>query len=73
MDNVVESKKVRAGSRTYFFDVKKTKAGDKKYLVITESRRDREGMGQMRSRIFVFPEDIKEFIEVLSEIGPKIG
>lgn len=58
------SKAVRAGKRTYFFDVKKTK--DKKYfLVITESQKriDQNGRHRYeRHRIFLLKEDFNKFI-----------
>ena len=42
MEEQMDSKKVKAGSSTYFFDVKKTKE-DKPYLMITQSRFKGEG------------------------------
>lgn len=54
------SEKVRAGSRTYFFDVKETASGSK-YLVINESRK--VGESHEHKRVMVFEEDIQSFSE----------
>lgn len=57
---------VRAGSRTYFFDVKKAST-DKLYLEITESRKKSDGTFD-RHNIMIFAEDIKHFKNELVEI-----
>ena len=58
------SAKVKAGKRTYFLDVKKTRGGDK-YLVITESRKclDKEGgiANYTKTKIFLYKEDLDKF------------
>lgn len=60
------SKAVRAGKRTYFFDVKATKSGDK-YLTITESKRrfdnDSGKFSYEKHKIFLFKEDFEKFLE----------
>lgn len=56
----VDSKMLRAGKRTYFFDVKEDRRGTR-YLVITESRFLGETGGRMRNSVMVYPEDIEEF------------
>ena len=61
------SKIVKAGSTTYFIDVKETK-GRKPYIVITESRFKGEGSERQRSSVVVFPEQIKEFTSALQEM-----
>ena len=66
------SKTVKAGSTTYFFDIKETKGG-KPYLVITESRFKGEGSERQRSRVVVFPEQIKEFTSALQELVSELG
>jgi hypothetical protein len=66
------SKTVKAGSTTYFFDIKETKVG-KLYLVITESRFKGEGSERQRSSIVVFPEQISEFTSALKEIVSVLG
>jgi len=58
------SEKVRAGSRTYFFDVKESASGSK-YLVINESRK--VGASHEHNRIMVFEEDIQSFSEGLKK------
>ena len=66
----VFSKPVRAGKRTYFFDVKATKNNDY-YLTITESKRrvDRDGRFVYdKHKIFLYKEDFDKFQEGLSEV-----
>lgn len=64
------SKTVRAGSRTYFLDVKESVKGDR-YLTICESRKV-DGEFQ-RNMIMVFADDIKNFFEALKEIEPEMN
>ena len=52
------SEKIRAGSRTYFFDVKESANGSK-YLVINESRK--VGESREHKRIMIFEDDIQSF------------
>ncbi|MCS6833716.1 MAG: PUR family DNA/RNA-binding protein [Flammeovirgaceae bacterium] len=62
------SKKVRAGKRTYFFDVKATRGNDF-YLTITESKkrfRD-DGFVFEKHKIFLYKEDFAKFMESLNE------
>jgi hypothetical protein len=66
----VFSKSVRAGKRTYFFDVKATKGSDL-YLTITESKRriDRDGrFTYEKHKIFLYKEDFEKFEEGLNEV-----
>ena len=62
------SKAVKAGNRTYFFDVKETKSGQR-YLTITESkRRFNNEQGKFfyeKHKLFLFREDFEKFIEGL--------
>ena len=62
------SKVVRAGKRTYFFDVKATRA-NQQYLTITESkRRFNEDQGKFfyeKHKIFLYGEDFEKFKEGL--------
>lgn len=63
------SRKVRAGRRTYFFDVRATRGNDY-YLTITESkrmRRDDESFYYEKHKIFLYGEDFDNFLEVLDE------
>ena len=66
----VYSKPVRAGKRTYFFDVKATKGNDY-YLTITESKRRQERDGSFtydKHKIFLYKEDFEKFREGLDEV-----
>lgn len=58
----VFSKKVRAGKRTYFFDVKATRAGDY-YLTLTESKKRLEDGAFIKHKIFLYKEDFEKFNE----------
>jgi len=63
------SKSVRAGKRTYFFDVKTTRRNDY-YLTLTESKKrfNRDGRFYFeKHKIFLYKEDFEKFIDGLSE------
>ncbi|MCX8080535.1 MAG: PUR family DNA/RNA-binding protein [Bacteroidia bacterium] len=63
------SKPVKAGKRTYFFDVKCTKSGAL-YLTITESKKriDHEGKFYYeKHKIFLYREDFEKFLEGFNE------
>jgi hypothetical protein len=63
------SKPVRAGKRTYFFDVKSTRGNDY-YLTITESKKRFGEDGKFfyeKHKIFLYKEDFEKFIEGLNE------
>ena len=62
----VFSKKVRAGKRTYFFDVKATRSGDF-YLTLTESKKRLEDGVFVKHKIFLYKEDFEKFAEGLNE------
>ena len=62
---------VKAGSKTYFLDVKETRGG-KSYLTITESRFKGEGTDRERNTIVVFPETVREFAEAVSKMAAKL-
>ena len=60
---------VKAGKRTYFFDVYPAVSG-KKYLKITESRvPEKEGEPGKRSSFILFPEDIENFRSTLERMA----
>ena len=61
------SERVRAGKRTYFFDVKATRANDY-YLTITESKRKPRGDGFIyeKHKIFLYKEDFNKFLSALN-------
>ncbi len=63
--NIVFSRKVKAGKRTYFFDVKTTKGNDY-YINITESKKNFDG-GFMKTKVFLYKEDFNKFMDGLQE------
>jgi hypothetical protein len=67
----VFSRVIRAGKRTYFFDVKATRSGEN-YLTITESKRrfDNE-QGKFfyeKHKIFLYREDFDKFLTGLNQV-----
>lgn len=67
---------VRAGKRTYFFDVKSTKGNNDFYLTITESKRRNNPDGSFtydKHKIFLYKEDFDKFKEGLEEAVKYIG
>jgi hypothetical protein len=62
----VFSKKVRAGKRTYFFDVKATRSNDY-YVTITESKKRLEDGVFVKHKIFLYKEDFEKFAEGLKD------
>ena len=71
MGNNGEGAQIKAGSRTYFFDIKTTRDG-KPYLVITESKFKGEGTDRERNTIMVFPENAEEFLRAVSNMVAKL-
>ena len=66
----IYSVSVRAGKRTYFFDVKSTRR-DEFYLTITESKKRFEQDGNFhfeKHKIFLYKEDFEKFTEGLQEV-----
>ena len=66
----IYSKAIRAGRRTYFFDVRSTRAGDY-YLTMTESKRDFNEDGTpfyKKHKIYLYKEDFGNFKDALSEL-----
>ncbi|HZH54853.1 MAG TPA: DUF3276 family protein [Sphingobacteriaceae bacterium] len=63
----VFSKKVRAGKRTYFFDVKATRSNDY-YVTITESKKRFEDGSFIKHKIFLYKEDFEKFAEGLGDV-----
>ncbi len=65
------SKAVRAGKRTYFFDVKVTKT-DQQYLTITESKKrmdkDSGNFFYEKHKIFLYKEDFEKFTDGLNDV-----
>ncbi|MEM9051521.1 MAG: DUF3276 family protein [Bacteroidota bacterium] len=67
------SKAVRAGKRTYFFDVKSTRGNDL-YLTITESKKQFKNgePSYEKHKLFLYKEDFEKFQDGLSEAIEKI-
>ena len=64
------SKSVRAGRRTYFFDVRSTRADDY-YLTITESKKFSNDDGTAhykKHKIYLYKEDFDDFADALREV-----
>jgi hypothetical protein len=63
----IYSAKVKAGKRTYFFDVKSTRSNDY-YLTITESKKrfKEDGFTYEKHKIFLYKEDFNKFLEALN-------
>lgn len=61
------SEKVKAGKRTYFFDVKATRSNDY-YLTITESKKrfKDDGFTYEKHKIFLYKEDFNKFLDALN-------
>jgi len=62
----VFSRRVRAGKRTYFFDVKATKSEKDFYITITESKKVGEDEFK-KHKIFLYKEDFEKFADALAE------
>lgn len=70
----VYSKAVRAGKRTYFFDVKSTRGRDL-YLTITESKKHTNADGTAhydKHKIFLYKEDFDKFLDGLNDAFDEI-
>ena len=66
----IYSKVLRAGRRTYFFDVRETKASDY-YLTITESKKFTNEDGSYfykKHKIYLYKEDFHDFRSILGEM-----
>ena len=66
----IHSKIVRAGKRTYFFDVKSTR-NDELYLTITESKKRFSDNGKFhfeKHKVFLYKEDFEKFAESLQDV-----
>ncbi len=68
--DVIHTDVVRAGKRTYFFDVKATRSEDL-YVTITESRKRVQGDGSTtfsRHQIYLYKEDFDKLVESLNGV-----
>lgn len=67
----IYSRVIRAGKRTYFFDVKATRSGEQ-YLTITESKRrfnnDQGKFYYEKHKLFLYKEDFEKFSRGLGEV-----
>lgn len=63
----VYSRRVPAGKRTYFFDVKTTRSGEDYFVTITESKRVDEDRYE-KHKIFLYKEDFGKFVAALHEV-----
>lgn len=72
-NNEVYSKAVRAGKRTYFFDIKTTR-GNELYLTITESRKANQDGKEVyqKHKLFLYKEDFDKFSEGLNAALQKV-
>ena len=61
------SERVRAGKRTYFFDVRSTRGGDY-YVTITESKKvfNDDGFYYQKHKIFLYKEDFNKFQDAMN-------
>lgn len=68
-ENEIFTKVLKAGRRTYFFDVRETKAGDY-YLTITESKKNFGENGEAsfeKHKIYLYKEDFRAFQDMFTE------
>jgi hypothetical protein len=65
-DDSLFSKRVKAGRRIYFIDIKKNKKGNL-YLAISEKRKEKDGSVK-RTRVIVFEEDVIKFEDAFNEV-----
>lgn len=67
------SNAVRAGKRTYFFDVKSTKGNDL-YITVTESKKSTQNgrVSYQKHKIFLYKEDFEKFREGLDDVLAKV-
>lgn len=63
----VYSKRVPAGKRTYFFDVKSTRSGEDFFVTITESKRIDDDRYE-KHKIFLYKEDFGKFLSAMHEV-----
>ncbi len=70
MPESIYSKKLIAGGKTYFFDIREVKSSDR-YLQITESRLQKDGE-RLRNNIVIFKDHLNEFRKYLDEISEKL-
>ena len=70
----IYTKMIKAGHRTYFLDVKTTRANDH-FISITELRKKTTANGEQvneRNKVFVYEEDLDKFIDGMNEVLDEI-
>ena len=63
----VYSRKLRAGRRTYLFDVRATRGNDY-YITITERKRQPDGITIHKQKLFLYKEDLLNFLDALADV-----
>lgn len=63
----IYSRRIPAGKRTYFFDVKSTRSGEDFFITITESKRIDEGRYE-KHKLFLYKEDFGKFVRAMHEV-----
>ena len=63
----VYSRRVPAGKRTYFFDVKTTRSGEDYFITITESKRVDDNRYE-KHKIFLYKEDFGKFVDAMNDV-----
>jgi len=69
------SERIKAGRKTYFFDIKATRANDSYYLVIKESIKVYQEDGPPsfnKSKLLVYPEDMKRFLKMVKTMAERL-
>ena len=66
IENRKFSKQVRAGIRTYFFDIESNKLDGRNFFNITESKQINNGF--QRSEIKLYVDNVNDFVEALNEM-----
>lgn len=69
--NDKDTKTLKRGKRTYFFDLKEASNGNK-YLRITESRFVKEGEARKRNTFTLFKDDIEGFVQTIQEVAESL-
>lgn len=64
---IVLERCLQAGSRTYYFDIKQTKANDY-FLIISERRKGADGKLLKKQKLFLYKEHFDGFAEILQEM-----
>lgn len=67
----VDTKTLKRGKRTYFFDLKEASNGNK-YLKITESRFVKEGEARKRNTFTLFKDDVETFVQAIQEAAESL-